>query len=146
MVVQSRGNGFRNPARLVAWIGGKSSDMRLRPDHKQAISHEVGALNRIADEAKAAWKADLLKGDGLAILAGCGPAAMEQELAGRERLPPGCCSELSTFLIHQANLILTFGLAKSIQGLLCLLRAFQASKKLFSIVVFVTSHSPLKTI
>ena len=68
MVLQFRGNSFRNPAGLVAWIGGaRNGDMRLRPDHKLAISREmttaarialardvVGALNRIADEAKAA--------------------------------------------------------------------------------------------
>ena len=67
MVVQFRGNSFRNPAGLVAWVGAKNSDMRLRPDHKLAISREmttaaritlardvVGRLNLIADEAKAA--------------------------------------------------------------------------------------------
>ncbi len=67
MVVQFRGNSFRNPAGLVAWIGSKNGDMRLRPDHKLAISREmttaaritlardvVGRLSLIADEAKAA--------------------------------------------------------------------------------------------
>ncbi len=67
MVVQFRGNSFRNPAGLVAWIGAKNADMRLRPDHKLAISREmttaarinlardvVGTLNRIAEEARAA--------------------------------------------------------------------------------------------
>ncbi len=68
MVLQFRGNSFRNPAGLVAWIGGpKNGDMRLRPDHKLAISREmttaaritlardvVGKLSSIADEAKAA--------------------------------------------------------------------------------------------
>ena len=67
MVVQFRGNSFRNPAGLVAWIGAKGSDMRLRPDHKLAISREmttaarimlardvVGTLNSIAEQARAA--------------------------------------------------------------------------------------------
>ncbi len=67
MVVQFRGNSFRNPAGLIAWIGVKGSDMRLRPDHKLAIAREmttaaritlardvVGTLNRLAEQAKAA--------------------------------------------------------------------------------------------
>ncbi len=67
MVVQFRGNSFRNPAGLIAWIGAKGSDMRLRPDHKLAIAREmttaaritlardvVGTLNRLAEQAKAA--------------------------------------------------------------------------------------------
>ena len=68
MVLQFRGNSFRNPAGLISWVATrKNGDTRLRPDHKLAISREmttaaritlardvVGVLNRIADEAKAA--------------------------------------------------------------------------------------------
>ena len=67
MVLQFRGNAFRNPAGLVAWLGSKGSEMRLRPDHKLAIPREMGVaerlrlarnvlgnLNRIAGQAKAA--------------------------------------------------------------------------------------------
>ncbi len=68
MVLQFRGNSFRNPAGLVSWIGGsKGGEMRLRPDHKLAILREmttaqriglardvVGRLNLLAEGAKAA--------------------------------------------------------------------------------------------
>ena len=67
MVLQFRGNSFRNPAGLVSLIGAKGSDMRLRPDHKLAIAREmttaqriglardvVGRLNQLAEQAKAA--------------------------------------------------------------------------------------------
>ena len=67
MVVTFRGNAFRNPAGLVAWLGSKGSLVRLRPDHKLAVSREMdvaervrmardtlGSLARIADQAKAA--------------------------------------------------------------------------------------------
>ncbi len=67
MVLQFRGNSFRNPAGLVSWIGSKGGEMRLRPDHKLAILREmttaqriglardvVGRLNLLADGAKAA--------------------------------------------------------------------------------------------
>ena len=67
MVLQFRGNSFRNPAGLVSWIGSRGTEMRLRPDHKLAILREmtttqriglardvVGRLNLLADGAKAA--------------------------------------------------------------------------------------------
>ncbi len=68
MVLQFRGNSFRNPAGLVSWIGSsKGAEMRLRPDHKLAILREmttaqriglardvVGRLNLLAEGAKAA--------------------------------------------------------------------------------------------
>ncbi len=67
MVLQFRGNSFRNPAGLVSWIGSRGGEMRLRPDHKLAILREmttaqriglardvVGRLNLLAEGAKAA--------------------------------------------------------------------------------------------
>jgi len=67
MVLQFRGNAFRNPAGLVAWLGSKGTAMRLRPDHKLAIPKDMSVaerlatarnvlanLNRIAGQAKAA--------------------------------------------------------------------------------------------
>ncbi|MCQ8240828.1 transcription-repair coupling factor [Rhizosaccharibacter radicis] len=47
MVVQFRGNRFDNPAGLVAWIGSRGAEMRLRPDHKLAISREMTNAQRI---------------------------------------------------------------------------------------------------
>jgi transcription-repair coupling factor (superfamily II helicase) len=67
MVVSFRGNAFRNPAGLVAWLASKAGQVRLRPDHKLAIAREmtvaervrlardtVEKLNQIAAQAKAA--------------------------------------------------------------------------------------------
>ena len=75
MVLQFRGNAFRNPAGLIAWLGakqprrgaGEGGGIKLRPDHKLAIVREMSVaervqtardvlleLNRIADQAKAA--------------------------------------------------------------------------------------------
>ncbi len=67
MVLSFRGNSFRNPSGLVAWLGAKGSVARLRPDHKLAISREMdvegrirlarevlGNLTRIVQQAKAA--------------------------------------------------------------------------------------------
>ncbi len=67
MVVQFRGNHFRNPAGLVSWLGTRGSTHRLRPDHKLAVVREMtvaervrtardvlGNLNRIAGQARAA--------------------------------------------------------------------------------------------
>ncbi len=67
MVVQFRGNSFRNPGGLVTWLGTRGSTMRLRPDHKLAVVREMtvgervklarevlGNLNRIAGQARAA--------------------------------------------------------------------------------------------
>ena len=67
MVLQFRGNAFRNPAGLVAWLGSQGGKVRLRPDHKLAISREMDVatriktardilrnLDRLAQQAKAA--------------------------------------------------------------------------------------------
>jgi transcription-repair coupling factor (superfamily II helicase) len=67
MVLSFRGNSFRNPAGLVAWLARQGAGIRLRPDHKLSIMREmtlaerlklareiVGSLNRIAEQAKAA--------------------------------------------------------------------------------------------
>ena len=67
MVLTFRGNAFRNPSGLVAWLASKGGLIRLRPDHKLAIVREmtvlermklardiVSSLNRIAMQAKAA--------------------------------------------------------------------------------------------
>jgi len=71
MVLQFRGNSFRNPAGLIGWLGSKQvqrgGGVKLRPDHKLAIVREMTVaervhtarevlreLNRIADQAKAA--------------------------------------------------------------------------------------------
>ena len=67
MVLQFRGNAFGNPGGLVGWLGTQKEQIRLRPDHKLAISREMQvtdriktarevlrSLNRIANQAKAA--------------------------------------------------------------------------------------------
>jgi transcription-repair coupling factor (superfamily II helicase) len=47
MVVQFRGNAFRNPAGLIAWLSSKGGQIRLRPDHKLAIVREMDVAQRI---------------------------------------------------------------------------------------------------
>jgi transcription-repair coupling factor (superfamily II helicase) len=67
MVLTFRGNVFPNPAGLIVWLSSKGGLVRLRPDHKLAISREMdvaarlrfardtlGALVRISGQAKAA--------------------------------------------------------------------------------------------
>jgi len=67
MLLSFRGNAFSNPAGLVSWLASKGGLVRLRPDHKLAISREMdvatrlrfardalGNLERIASQAKAA--------------------------------------------------------------------------------------------
>ena len=67
MVLQFRGNTFRNPAGLIAWVGRSKHPIKLRPDHKLALVRDMGVadrmklgrdvlanLNRLAAEAKAA--------------------------------------------------------------------------------------------
>ena len=68
MVLQFRGNVFRNPAGLIAWLSRVKHPIRLRPDHKLAMVQDMGVaermkvgrdvlanLNRLANEgAKAA--------------------------------------------------------------------------------------------
>jgi transcription-repair coupling factor (superfamily II helicase) len=67
MVLTFRGNKFRNPSGLVAWVTSKGGLIRLRPDHKLAIVRDMalaermrmardvaGNLNRLVQQAKAA--------------------------------------------------------------------------------------------
>jgi len=67
MVLTFRGNAFPNPAGLVRWLSSKGGLVRLRPDHKLAISRDMdvatrlkfardtlGALVQISGQAKAA--------------------------------------------------------------------------------------------
>jgi len=67
MVLSFRGNAFSNPAGLVRWLSSKGGLVRLRPDHKLAITRDMdvatrlrfardtlGALDQIARQAKAA--------------------------------------------------------------------------------------------
>ena len=67
MVLTFRGNAFPNPAGLVRWLSSKGGMVRLRPDHKLAISRDMdvltrlkfardtlGALDQIVRQAKAA--------------------------------------------------------------------------------------------
>ncbi len=48
MVLSFRGNAFGNPAGLIAWLGAKRNDIRLRPDHKLAIVREMTVSARTA--------------------------------------------------------------------------------------------------
>jgi transcription-repair coupling factor (superfamily II helicase) len=67
MVLTFRRNAFANPAGLVKWLSSKGGLIRLRPDHKLAITRDMdvatrlkfardtlGALVKIAGEARAA--------------------------------------------------------------------------------------------
>jgi transcription-repair coupling factor (superfamily II helicase) len=67
MVLQFRGNAFRNPAGLVQWLGTRKGLIKLRPDHKLAVVRDMtvadrvktaddllGNLVRVASQAKAA--------------------------------------------------------------------------------------------
>jgi len=47
MVVAFRGNAFRNPGGLVSWLGSRKGTIRLRPDHKLAISKEMTVAERM---------------------------------------------------------------------------------------------------
>ncbi len=70
MVIGFRRNAFANPAGLVSWLGQQGGLIRLRPDHKLAITREMdlglrlrtardvlGALVTLAGAAKAPAKA-----------------------------------------------------------------------------------------
>ncbi len=52
MVLQFRGNAFRNPAGLVAWLGSQGGKVRLRPDHKLAIVARDGRRDAHQDGAR----------------------------------------------------------------------------------------------
>ena len=47
MVLSFRGNKFGNPRGLVAWLGSQKAAIRLRPDHKLAITGEMGLAQRV---------------------------------------------------------------------------------------------------
>ncbi|MBV9758639.1 MAG: transcription-repair coupling factor, partial [Alphaproteobacteria bacterium] len=52
MVLSFRGNAFRNPAGLIAWLGSKQAQrsaggIKLRPDHKLAIVREMDVAERV---------------------------------------------------------------------------------------------------
>ena len=47
MVLAFRGNAFRNPAGLVAWLSQSRGLIRLRPDHKLAIAREMDVSTRL---------------------------------------------------------------------------------------------------
>ncbi len=52
MVLQFRGNAFRNPSGLVAWLGSRKGTIKLRPDHKLAVVRDMNVAERVktADE------------------------------------------------------------------------------------------------
>ncbi len=67
MVLGFRGNAFGNPAGLITWLAKNGGAVKLRPDHRLAISREMNVaermkvasdivrnLNRIANQARAA--------------------------------------------------------------------------------------------
>jgi transcription-repair coupling factor (superfamily II helicase) len=47
MVLTFRGNKFSNPAGLIKWLGTKGGLVRLRPDHKLAISRDMDVATRV---------------------------------------------------------------------------------------------------
>ncbi len=47
MVLSFRGNAFRNPGGLVAWLSQSRGLIRLRPDHKLAILREMDLTTRL---------------------------------------------------------------------------------------------------
>ncbi len=47
MVVAFRGNAFRNPAGLIAWLGTRKGAIRLRPDHKLSIVRDMSVTERM---------------------------------------------------------------------------------------------------
>ena len=47
MVLTFRGNAFSNPAGLVRWLSSKGGMVRLRPDHKLAISRDMDVVTRL---------------------------------------------------------------------------------------------------
>jgi transcription-repair coupling factor (superfamily II helicase) len=47
MVIGFRGNAFGNPAGLVRWLSSQGGAIRLRPDHRLAISREMSLSERV---------------------------------------------------------------------------------------------------
>jgi transcription-repair coupling factor (superfamily II helicase) len=48
MVIGFRGNQFRNPAGLIAWLSTRKGTIRLRPDHKLSVVREMGVAERMS--------------------------------------------------------------------------------------------------
>ncbi len=48
MVIGFRGNAFRNPAGLIAWLNTRKGTIRLRPDHKLSVVREMGVAERMS--------------------------------------------------------------------------------------------------
>jgi len=48
MVIGFRGNQFRNPAGLIAWLNTRKGTIRLRPDHKLSVVREMGVAERMS--------------------------------------------------------------------------------------------------
>jgi len=48
MVIGFRGNVFRNPAGLIAWLNTRKGTIRLRPDHKLSVVKEMGVAERMS--------------------------------------------------------------------------------------------------
>ena len=48
MVIGFRGNAFRNPAGLIAWLNTRKGMIRLRPDHKLSVVKEMGVAERMS--------------------------------------------------------------------------------------------------
>ncbi len=48
MVIGFRGNAFRNPAGLIAWLNTRKGTIRLRPDHKLSVVKEMGVAERMS--------------------------------------------------------------------------------------------------
>ena len=47
MVVQFRGNRFRNPGGLVSWLSSRKDAIRLRPDHKLSVVRDMAVAERM---------------------------------------------------------------------------------------------------
>ncbi len=47
MVIGFRGNAFRNPAGLIAWLNTRKGVIRLRPDHKLSIVRDMAVAERM---------------------------------------------------------------------------------------------------
>jgi transcription-repair coupling factor (superfamily II helicase) len=48
MVIGFRGNVFANPAGLIAWLAKSGGLVRLRPDHRLAMTREMDLPARLA--------------------------------------------------------------------------------------------------
>ncbi|MGC8475388.1 MAG: transcription-repair coupling factor [Acetobacteraceae bacterium] len=66
MVIGFRRNAFANPAGLVAWLGRQGGLLRLRPDHKLAITREMDLKLRLRTAAEVLAALVKLAGQGKA--------------------------------------------------------------------------------